>query len=80
MKKTVTTQPITQAEYSALQRAYDFFNAELFAGALPQLLVTLQRHSGAPASASGPLADAKPDLFGYQRHQTFSGSSHRAAP
>lgn len=34
---------ITEAEYEALQMAYDFFNAELFNGSLPNVLVTLQR-------------------------------------
>lgn len=34
----------TPAQYGAFQEAYDFFNAELFAGALPQVLVTMQRH------------------------------------
>jgi hypothetical protein len=53
MKKPVTTQPITQAECATLQRAYDFFNAELFAGALPQLRVTLQRQSGARRQLQG---------------------------
>src|SRR6266511_2516394 len=41
------SNPITQAEYETFQRAYDFFNAELFAGALPNVLVTLQRHAKA---------------------------------
>jgi hypothetical protein len=36
-------EAITQAEYRAFQQAYDFFNAELFAGSLPPVLVTLQR-------------------------------------
>jgi hypothetical protein len=36
---------ITLKEYQGFQRAYDFFNTELFAGSLPQVLVTLQRHS-----------------------------------
>jgi predicted SprT family Zn-dependent metalloprotease len=40
-------KPITQAEYETFQRAYDFFNAELFAGVLPNVLVTLQRHAKA---------------------------------
>lgn len=40
-------QPITQAEYATFQKAYDFFNAELFAGILPNVLVTLQRHARA---------------------------------
>jgi predicted SprT family Zn-dependent metalloprotease len=43
---------ITQAEYDAFQRAYDFFNAELFGGSLPDALITLQRH----AKAYGYLA------------------------
>jgi hypothetical protein len=38
-------KPITAPEYRAFQRAYDFFNVELFAGSLPQVLVTLQRHA-----------------------------------
>lgn len=38
---------ITQAQYQAFQRAYDFFNAELFAGTLPNVLVTLQRQAKA---------------------------------
>ena len=41
MNKTV----ITLKEYQGFQKAYDFFNRELFAGGLPQVLVTLQRHA-----------------------------------
>jgi predicted SprT family Zn-dependent metalloprotease len=40
-------EPITPAEYRAFQEAYDFFNAELFAGSLPHVLVTLQRQANA---------------------------------
>jgi SprT-like family len=40
-------ETITQAEYRAFQQAYDFFNKELFAGSLPAVLVTLQRHAKA---------------------------------
>jgi SprT-like family len=36
---------ITLKEYQGFQLAYDFFNRELFAGSLPQVLVTLQRHA-----------------------------------
>ena len=36
---------ITEVEYKGFQRAFDFFNRELFAGSLPHLLVTLQRRS-----------------------------------
>ncbi|POZ49820.1 SprT-like domain-containing protein [Methylovulum psychrotolerans] len=33
----------TQETYSALQTAYEHFNLELFGGALPECLITLQR-------------------------------------
>jgi predicted SprT family Zn-dependent metalloprotease len=36
-------KPITRTEYTAFQTAYDFFNRELWNGALPDVLVTLQR-------------------------------------
>ncbi|MFC4994102.1 SprT-like domain-containing protein [Rubritalea tangerina] len=35
----------TSKEYAVFQRAYDFFNKELFAGELPGVLITLQRKS-----------------------------------
>src|SRR6185312_13465100 len=38
---------ITSQQYLDFQNAFDFFNAELFGGALPQVLVTLQRHARA---------------------------------
>ena len=38
-------EAITPAEYRAFQEPYDFFNAELFGGSLPHVLVTLQRHA-----------------------------------
>jgi predicted SprT family Zn-dependent metalloprotease len=41
------SKAITQAEYGAFQEAYDFFNAELFKNALPNVLITLQRHARA---------------------------------
>jgi hypothetical protein len=41
---SVTRQsPITATEYGTLQDAYDHFNRALFDGALPQVLITLQR-------------------------------------
>ena len=46
-KKTTKTEAITPAEYGAFQEAYDFLNAELFAGSLPHVLVTLQRQANA---------------------------------
>jgi hypothetical protein len=39
------TESITPVEYSAFQKACDFFNTELFGGLLPNVLVTLQRHA-----------------------------------
>ena len=66
MKKATahTSEPITPAQYRAFQEAYDFFNKELFAGDLPDVLVTLQRHSKAR---------------GYFSPERFSGRIHDAA-
>src|SRR6266481_9364061 len=38
-------EAFTRTEYQGFQKAYDFFNRELFEGSLPQVLVTLQRHA-----------------------------------
>jgi SprT-like family len=46
MAKAITSrskQPITTREYTGLQDAFDFFNAELFGSKLPDLVITLQR-------------------------------------
>jgi hypothetical protein len=43
--ENVDHAPITALAYATLQNAFDFFNLILFAGALPQLLITLQRHA-----------------------------------
>jgi predicted SprT family Zn-dependent metalloprotease len=45
--ETNMQEAITPAEYRSFQYAYDFFNAELFGGTLPHVLVTLQRHAKA---------------------------------
>jgi hypothetical protein len=46
MRHTITkTSPNRQ--YVTLAAAFDFFNRRLFEGALPPLLITLQRHKGA---------------------------------
>ena len=72
---TMDEEAITQAEYRAFQQAYDFFNAELFAGSLPPVLVTLQHHAKArgyfaPERFTGRTANAaahelamNPDCF-----------------
>ena len=41
----MNTAALTRTAYQGFQDAYDFFNRELFAGSLPQVLVTLQRHA-----------------------------------
>src|SRR4029453_5096443 len=55
---------ITLKEYQGFQKAYDFFNRELFGGSLPQVLVTLQRHA---------------KTRGYFSPQRFNGRIHKAA-
>jgi SprT-like family len=84
------TEGITRAEYQAFQEAYDFLNAELFAGALPHVLVTLQRHARAkgyfsPERFSGRLNDKmavhelalNPDCFtGRTDEQILSTLAH----
>jgi hypothetical protein len=55
---------ITITEYQGFQRAYDFFNRELFAGSLPQVLVILQRHA---------------KTYGYFSPQRFSGRIDKSA-
>jgi SprT-like family len=37
--------PITVAEYSGLQQAFDFLNTKLFDGALPNVVILLQRRA-----------------------------------
>ena len=66
MRKTAATKPeaITPAQYRAFQDAYDFFNAELFAGSLPHVLVTLQRHA---------------HTRGYFAPERFTGRTEKAA-
>src|SRR5262245_5309510 len=58
------TQVITLREYQGFQKAYDFLNRELFAGSLPQVLVTLQRHA---------------NTRGYFSPERFSGRVDKAA-
>ena len=57
------TDVITLTEYQGFQKAYDFFNRELFGDSLPQVLVTLQRHANtrgylSPERFSGRVAEA----------------------
>src|SRR2546423_13257854 len=58
------TAAITITEYQGFQKAYDFFNRELFEGSLPQVLVTLQRHA---------------NTRGYFSPERFSGRVNNAA-
>jgi ribosomal protein L37AE/L43A len=48
----MTSAP-THRTYTSLDAAYDHFNRELFAGQLPQCLITMQRHKGAYGYFSG---------------------------
>jgi len=91
-KKVATKEAITQAQYRAFQEAYDFFNAELFGGSLPHVLVTLQRHARArgyfaperftgrtEAAAAHELA-LNPDLFtGRTDEEILSTLAHEMA-
>src|SRR5262245_36708868 len=85
------TMQITQTEYRAFQTAYDFFNAELFGGTLPAVLITLQRHSRAygflapkkfvgrsEESATHELA-LNPDHFGRTDEAILSTLVHEMA-
>lgn len=62
--ETKMKDTITQAEYRTFQQAYDFFNAELFGGSLPHVLVTLQRHAKA---------------YGYFSPERFVGRAEKEA-
>ena len=57
-------ETITQAQYRNFQQAYDFFNGELFAGSLPHVLVTLQRHA---------------KTYGYFSPERFTGRIEKSA-
>lgn len=79
---------ITKEQYDAFQKAYDFFNKELFAASLPPVLVTLQRHAKAYGFFSperfigrGDKAAAhelalNPDHFGRTDEQILSTLVH----
>jgi hypothetical protein len=52
MTQVITTK-ITQTEYAGLEQAYDWFNADLFGGQLPAVLITLQRKANSRGYFSG---------------------------
>lgn len=92
MSKKTQTATITQAQYDALQQAYDFLNARLFGGELPNVLVTLQRHARsygyfAPDRFAGRSGDKtahelalNPDIFGDRTdEQIISTLAHEMA-
>ena len=60
---------ITVAEYITLQSAYDHFNNQLWAGKLPNVLITLQRKKGA-------LGYFSPDRFSARGSK---GAAHELA-
>ncbi len=47
MPRAKRHQPPTNETYPDLQAHFDWFNTELFSGALPPVLITLQRKKGA---------------------------------
>ncbi len=47
MPRAKRHQPPTNETYPDLQRAFDWFNAQLFSSSLPPVLITLQRKKGA---------------------------------
>jgi hypothetical protein len=73
------TNPITRTEYQAFQKAYDFFNWELFGGSLPQVLVTLQRHARARGYFSPERFNGRTDAAAVHElalnPDTFTGRS-----
>ena len=68
-KPGVSYDTTTLAEYVTLQTAFDYFNAELWDGKLPQVLITLQRKKGARGYFS-------PERFA---GRGFDGKSHELA-
>lgn len=57
--KRVSYDTKPTAEYASLQQAYDRFNAALFAGSLPDCLITLQRKKGARGYFRGAIFTAR---------------------
>jgi predicted SprT family Zn-dependent metalloprotease len=53
------TKPRPIAEYATFQQAYDHFNVALFAGSLPDCLITLQRKKGARGYFWGAIFAAR---------------------
>lgn len=78
MLEALETTPPTPTQYGRLQRAFDTFNARLFAGELPPCLITLQRQKKVMGyfshqrfvSADGTATDEiamNPEFFGKER-------------
>ncbi len=84
-------EAITPDQYGAFQQAYDFLNAALFAGSLPPVMVTLQRHAKAygyfaPERFIGRSAQEQahelamnPDHFGRTDELILSTLAHEMA-
>jgi hypothetical protein len=100
MKKTKTstpaptpnTEPITADQYLTFQAAYDFFNAALFGGGLPHVLIVLQRKAksygyfaakrfrGRATDATAHELALNPDLFtGHTDEEILSTLAHEMA-
>jgi predicted SprT family Zn-dependent metalloprotease len=64
MPKARLTKPvaITPVEYGGLQAGYEFFSAELFDGALPNLFITYQRRAGSAGYFAPERFSARTDV------------------
>ena len=82
---------ITSGEYSAFDKAYEWFNTQLFENALPPCLITLQRKARSRGyfandrfehRAGGSTTDEialNPDTFRGRSDKEILGSSHAAS-
>jgi predicted SprT family Zn-dependent metalloprotease len=60
--KPTKSAAITPVEYGGLQAAYEFFNATLFEGALPNLFITYQRRGGSAGYFAPERFSARTDV------------------
>jgi predicted SprT family Zn-dependent metalloprotease len=72
--------PITRVEYSGLQAAYDHFNAELFDGALGDLMITYQRRAHSEGYFAAERFSGRDAVLGKQHElalnpDAFSGQT-----
>lgn len=59
----------TIATYQTLQKAYDFFNRELFSGELPACLITMQRHRNAKGYFCAEMFESRGEEDKHRIHE-----------